>query len=291
MGKYRTGFRETKMHHLEKRLEGGASLFELLLGITLFALVSFLILNELARGSKIHAKLTQHYERSINESHIKALVQRGLLEQSSQRFFYPKIHTSGHIKLLSGKRLPISAAQSPQNQSDAISFLKVRPDTIFKVTQTNPLTACVLSGASLQLAQYQSFLIVSSDGVSEAVGKARGSGPCRSFSLRLADGVFTEAKTVGDLSFARTIIPVERIYTLYMSRRGELRYVGHVGSKVIENQPVLKSTAPIKFELLHLNPHQPSELHATLTQGSRSRVLRWPFFTALTLHSDYAFSL
>lgn len=269
----------------------GASLFELLIGLTLFGLVSFLILNEIARGSQIHMKLTQQYELSIHESHMKALVQRGILEQSSQRLYFPKLHTSGHIKLLNGKRLPMSAAQSPQIQSDAISFLQIHPDTIFKVTQTNPLTACALSGASVQLDKYQSFLIISSDGVSEAVGKARGNGPCRSFSIRLTDGIFTEAKTVGDLSFGRAIIPVERIYTLYMSRRGELRYVGHLGSKIIENQPVLKSTAPIKFELLHLNPHQPSELHATLTQGSRSRALRWPFFTALTLHSEYAFSL
>lgn len=265
--------------------QDGASLLELLISMSLTLVISTSVLG--ITNQFVHRAAADRYSALafFAERKLTALIRLGITQQASHRLFAPRIHQSGKITLGSGKLLRLAGPHAPFHLSDAISFMQLRiADSFWIHNAASGLYACARFNPHAQLKDIRSFLVISSDGLAEAIGKATGNGRCRHFSLRLSDGIFFDADKIKSISFARVIIPIERTTTLYLDKHQELRYLSTAGTKIIENQPISKGL--LQFKLSYKSPtiQEPATILLMLQSKQRQRQLELPLTTSPINH-------
>jgi hypothetical protein len=67
----------------------------------------------------------------------------------------------------------------------------------------------------------------------------------------------------------RYLVPIRRIYTLYRSQTGALRYLGHAGTAMLENQPISNKLPDWNF-MLNRNSNGQISLLVKFQHSSKS---------------------
>lgn len=171
----------------------------------------------------------------------------------------PRIHKGGNIRSTDGQANPVlkgTAAMRPIADSDAITYLRLNISQTLEVlslsAQSSSVYVCTRYSGTFNSAMYKSYLLLSPAGFHESSGKisnvtlANGK-YCCDIRLKPVHSMIGQNLLNLDLNLTRFIIPIERIYTIYIDRKGNLRHLGHTGLSNIENQPILERSSEIKI--------------------------------------------
>jgi len=180
----------------------------------------------------------------------------------------PRIQKFGKITLADGSLNPVSLRSDnlkPSIHSDAITSVKISAlNTLWIVDRdlsTNPLLYYVCpsfpAAFSKDIAiEADEFIGIGTDSFVELQGSAlewpeKKDKDCLILSLSAVTGMISNLPDPDELPFIASIIPTQKIYTLYVDSKRRLRYLGHQGNRNIENQPLLDG--PLELSLRFSN--------------------------------------
>lgn len=145
-----------------------------------------------------------------------------------------KIITSGEIKLLE--------SQSVQLIKNPLQPLKFLTCPTFEFKPLKPLSS------------YKSFLGLTPEGMCELTGsstvwKIENHKTCWELQLEKVSSMWIPSEPSDACWNVTKIIPIDRIYSIYLSNQGDVRYLGHLGGQNIENQPILSGVDRLDIDL------------------------------------------
>lgn len=219
-------------------------LVELLISSVVFGSMLFHV------GSLFHAtKLAdKRADNSINEARLYRRLSSVMEDLDTHRFDIPPvIHFNGGIRLRNGAIHPLSNAKGPLRPlpgSDAISSLTLFTPGALIVKNRFPgavINICRTPTLKVAADKVRSYIAIGIDGIFQATVTRlpilRASA-CVNSSLSSIPSLFFSDRKSTELADIRLLIPVLREYTLFIDSQHQLRYAAHVGSTVIENQPI-----------------------------------------------------
>lgn len=164
------------------------------------------------------------------------------------------ITPGNNLTLAHGMRHPVAAmtgTSAPRLDSDVLSFIDL--DNTFRglvrssrVSSTSAeLEVCGLNSIPSPTS-HRSYLLLSVSGAHQLSGDLRPT----SRGCALLAGSFV-AGLVGSRSEIPSsfsgFVPIEREYSLYVDRSGNVRLVAHVGARIVENQPMVRGIYSIRL--------------------------------------------
>ncbi|MCO6430703.1 MAG: hypothetical protein J5J00_07560 [Deltaproteobacteria bacterium] len=159
----------------------------------------------------------------------------------------PRIH-SGVLTTFDGTPVRISGAEElqPDTASTAVTYASFDFRRIQRVKERRVEQSLVHLSVCPRYTHtpsaFDSFLVISPNGMVEllAPGDKRSalSGECEQLSLRIPEQSMLAGQRPELSNFALALLPIRSIYTIYLDSDGNLRYAGHLGGAVIENQPI-----------------------------------------------------
>lgn len=163
----------------------------------------------------------------------------------------PRVHSLGRITFTDGT--PISIKHFPLSEdSTAVSGIQldIRGTHVTRsaMDDGSALVVCPRFGATLPFENPRSYLGISPDGIKEVIGDLNrdeyGQG-CRLLRIKESKSIIVPNSPKIAPGTFRTIIPIVRIYSIIVTKDGELRYLSHRGEAIIENQPIRKGIKAI----------------------------------------------
>lgn len=217
----------------------------------------------------------------------------------------PRVHKGGRITLTNGQPNTIASHLSlkPSHLSDAISYLDAEPLSMLEILSASEepehlsFYACNRFSGIFDKKDYNTYLLLTAEHFYEATGDVseviqQEEKACISIRLSPTESMIAGTPTEFNILFARYILPVRAVYTIYRDETGYLRYLGHAGTLNIENQPVVDLPMDIAID-----PPAPAEtgtyiLNITTISSSTNRrdfniynfLKRRPY---LNLHLNY----
>lgn len=182
----------------------------------------------------------------------------------------PRVHPVGSLFFGDGTTNPLMQKHGPlalQKQSTALTAVALASWFQFTVLEVKEIAGMVAlyacpSGTVLPDAahgfdgsKFKSFLGIAADGMHELVGtfsfwKPSVQGSCRIFQIKTPPrSMLANTLPPEGAATIRKIIPIDALYTLYLDTQGAYRYLGHVGEKNVENQPLFRSAQSIHCAL------------------------------------------
>lgn len=235
----------------------GYTLIELLWALALSSLFGVVGIAAFARWTKALHVVAQQQEgyRATLKAH--ALLESALYSTDHSRLPFTILRTPGNaLRLPNGAEHPVSALRGtsqPRADSDIISIVDISPTLIGEVQTASAsgsgvfLEACGLMSA-VRDNDYKSVIVMTLDGPYQAVGKVTNtSRGCVSFSGVIVAGIVSGSQEI--LAPPLRLLIVQREFSLLVDRSGELRFVSHTGSRILENQPVTRG-----YRSIHLEP-------------------------------------
>jgi hypothetical protein len=169
------------------------------------------------------------------------------------------LHQNGQIKLKDSELNRVHYGNPklrPKADSVAITNVNLAVHEILDIQNCNKVGNLYEGEACLRftnsLSDYSSFLLLSLDGLQEAVGEVSGRTNCRKFSVNTAKSMLFEIITSQSKCNLISIVPIKAIQTLYLSETGDFRLIGHRHDQNIENQPVTNPHPELKISLNQL---------------------------------------
>jgi hypothetical protein len=157
------------------------------------------------------------------------------------------ITSGGSLTLTNGGRHPVATiggTSAPRVDSDILSFIELANlhrglVRSFKITGMSAVVeACGLSSAP-RPNSYRSYLLLSVSGPLQVAGDlAAVSKSCVRLSGTILAGLISNRAEV-PLSVS-TFVPIEREYSIFVDRSSNLRLASHVGTRLVENQPIAR---------------------------------------------------
>lgn len=227
----------------------GFSLLECLVALAITGLITLISAQLVARLTNVFARGLSQLEQRATA--IKtALILTGVVA-TSERSHIPELLTitSGSSLLLShGGKHPVaglSGTSQPRPESDIISAIEVDPRYRARVTSSSfsgtdmvRIEACELA-SRFATARFRSYLTLGTQGLCQFTGEARASGiGCVTIDARALSGLIRN--TPCPRASLLELLPIEREFSVFVDRTGELRLVSHVGTRIIENQPIAR---------------------------------------------------
>jgi hypothetical protein len=189
------------------------------------------------------------------------------------------VHPPGRVVLSSGELHPVSGRTddlAPHQNSSPLSYMELAPDAALRVLSRTSATtphetfACTFSQ---QVAPMRSTLYLGILQGESVILRANRSPRAESGCLHLSlQPVHSPALTSHHLSITtltRVLIPIKRIYTLYLDRMRTLRVISHRSAQDSSPQPVITNLPAFTFLL---QPHPESgnmELRAELLRNRK----------------------
>jgi hypothetical protein len=238
----------------------GTFLLELVLSMTILSCISLGIAFSITHIARIAAVLTLLQQKSYGTAISLALLQSGIQQIDFHTIpLFPRIH---HKKITFADSTSLGPSIKDFDiDSDAITFFEVNPNSTMVVDNLDSSLSC----AKLPLTnlEFRSVLAFSLSEITEfeVVSIKQISDLC--YAIQLKKPLYSMIKINGienqkiPTHIVKKIVPLKRIYTLLRSSKGELRYVSHVGHRVIENQPLARRFSQLK---LSSNIHSSSEI-------------------------------
>lgn len=163
----------------------------------------------------------------------------------------------------------------PRSESTILSVVEVEPRYRGRVVRTS------FSGTTISLeicggveqptsAIFRSHIAVGLHGPCQLTGQIeRRSSHCFTLSGQAVAGLISESCPAHSLL---EYLPVLRELSIYIDRTGELRLISHVGSRILENQPIARGLRSLDITQLAVGSHKNLyriDVHATSTRSHR----------------------
>lgn len=260
------------------RADAGSSLLETVVSLLIGLPLLIALLRTVTVGTDLYL-LTTARRVEIESLHtVKSLVGAAVEHTASHRLpVLPRIHPPGRLTYFDGTPHPLSNHPTfrPDNESTALSALELNFEASLGVMGLLPAGArrvCPRWGTKPPT-DTRLFLALSIDGVTPVESAlSRLSEDSRCFSLVPNPVMSTVLSSRPEVaSFATVFVPVIREYTLYLTARGELRYLGHRGTITTENQPILRDLHHLSITERSAPPPLPPVYNATLVFPSGRR--------------------
>ena len=212
------------------------------------------------------------------------------LDQHTLRIL-PVIHKNGLLKYVNGRRVRLGNSSSvvrPLQNSDAITYASIDLNAMQEVItwqNTNnslKIFSCSRFNGALVRDKHRSVLGLGVSGFTELVVNWKKSGTsnanpnrtCFELTLIPQDSMISSN---GHNSKEKLyyLVPVNELYTYYVDRQRQLRFLSHSGSRNIENQPIARKFNRLNFQFRAYNADiyclQASLLKANETSTSISK--------------------
>lgn len=226
----------------------GYSLVECVVGIALSGLVSIILARSVltsreslsAQSSAIEQRISMTKAALVTHAALGALERAripGLVSISNGNAPATRV---GSPHPVSG----LSITSRPRPDSDILSFLTIDPRYRGRITKSEwngtslSIEACELPELP-RADQFRSFLAFGLHGGCQFVGTpVHITSRCISLSGTMIRGVVNDAPCPA--ASLLELLPISREFSLFIDRSGELRLVSHVGTRIIENQPIVR---------------------------------------------------
>ena len=238
----------------------GFSTLSLLIGLAICA--SIMLVASAAILSQLRS-LTSARAEHINVTRTDTI--SSLLEgvmhdlDSTTLAIAPRVHIGGRITNFDGTPNAINLRTdtlSPASDSDALSVYSLLTAQTLDIERidagSDSVRACSRYSENLSLDPLRTVLALSAHAIWEfkvITKKPRRAAKCVVLKLAATKSMLLPDSTQADLRWVRTIIPITRVYTIYLDQNGTLRYLGHSGISNIENQPIVTRLLGLKLAL------------------------------------------
>lgn len=230
-------------------LERGALALDALWGLLLgsFALVSCACL--CSRVSSAAAEITREVNGRLAAAKTIAVVTGALFSLDRNRQPFAAQVTSGiELRLPNGLRHPlasISTTSGPRAESDIITVIDL--DNRYR----GAITTSTISGASIEATicglssripstAFKSYLIYTIEGARQVVGEVIAiDSSCARLRASSIQGVISAEAAFP--SQPLIFVPIDREYSIFVDRAGNLRLASHTGNIILENQPITRN--------------------------------------------------
>jgi hypothetical protein len=224
------------------------------LGIASITVTALLTL--LTNISRVALRISQAHHDVIATTKAYAALSSALRTRERCRLaFAVQSHDGDDTQLTYGGEHPLSrltGASAPRRDSDILSVIDVAQRCRGNVTQAMirdssiSATVCGLT-CRIRPDEFKSYLLYAIDGVRQIVGEVTPVSPaCAEIQGTIVTGLVTQQRsfTSSPLVFA----PVDREYSLFVDGAGTFRIASHVGTRVLENQPITHGLKGFKIE-------------------------------------------
>ena len=195
---------------------------------------------------------------TAREVHLRELVDGIIRDTDSHRLsILPIIHRKGKIMFSDGTQneiSPPSSLNAPDRESDAISVLQLDSSTELRVRRVETgssfrFLVCPSTPRPDLRYEERGFIGIGVDSNAYLRGtlSSGGSGGCVYASVHQEANMFLSPVPEDLIRGVRLLIPIVREYTLYLSKKQELRYAGHEGPYNVENQPLCGPVKSMKL--------------------------------------------
>lgn len=237
--------------------DSGFSLAGLLLALSLTASAGLFLFRDAHHFIRQYIKLSEESSVIRHEIRIRRMITAAVADlDASPLPLMPIIHEKASIRFADGTANPVTfGGNAPHPDSNAVTIIS--PDSACSLRVLSVDTSS--SGFRyFACAQYRrpdaqsppaSFIGVSVDGLMYMAGGAAPI-PARPGCF-LAD--LNQSRNMAlppaefDAQTLRLLVPISREYTIYVSKNGDLRILGHRGAMNIENQPIMSGIGNILF--------------------------------------------
>lgn len=257
----------------------GSGMIELLIGIAIAIPLIIAALNSLKSAASSYNSLIKAASTMQAFGKLDAQLLT-LTKEYDQHLFKipPTIHRNGQIKFSSGQLNQVSQRTDslrPAKSSDAITHLDFHFKNKFKIRKIEHaghhlnLFCCPQFGPStIELPiDGGSYLIFTTERASEFVGTRTAWGPvsqkCFKITGNIVSGMISGTRPLEEPYFAISLIPIKRIYTIYIDSVGRLRFLGHRGALNTENQPLANGPISAKYNLKNWPSSDHTQIEAT----------------------------
>lgn len=238
----------------------GLSTLELMISILLGAVVLSIAGRTILELTQLWASVRLE-EQDLNAALRVQETLRGVIRDldASPLPIPPKIHQNGRLYLSDNSKNPVLGSRTaPDTNSDAVTSLELNLQAEFAIRSTKAasseteIIACPRFPSPASLPDSQTFLGLGVDGMLLLIGDSvaaptTGKG-CRKFMLNQQPTMSgSPISQVTNPLRVRNLIPVVRHYTIYVDSDHQLRFLGHRGTKNIENQPIIGGVKQLKL--------------------------------------------
>ncbi len=231
----------------------GFTLLECLVSCTLSCIIlstTLILTGTITRTTySLHQRARSERALIITQSHLES----ALLNLESHRLPVGWRVTHGcQIKLASGSLHPIAklkTTSAPRSDSDCLSVQMLLPSHLAEIQDvkyqngTWKILGCRSDKKERNYIEIRSHYAYGIEGLIQiAHGGSSLNTACYQVEGSKIDSLFTLSNNVRSL---QTVIPVAREFTLYVDKSSHLRYTSHVGSRLLENQPLVDGVRSI----------------------------------------------
>lgn len=262
----------------ERRLksENGLTLLELLAALVITAPALIALTGLLQRSGQGLLAIRKEAQSTHLLFHAQSVIEKIIEDSDTHRFFLlPRVHKHGRIQFSDGSLNPISMTRTssrPSAAADSVMGVALDTQGTMKVQSIKPSGTGVIIRACSRLAsasgqQVHSLIAVTVDGLVEVVSQKTTftlSSPCSTLKLFPSKSMLTKTSTITDLLLSQYLIPITKLYTLYIDRRENLRYLAHSGSRNIENQPIVGGVNALHLRASVIKPQRILRIEAHL---------------------------
>lgn len=272
----------------KKRSLRGATLLELILSLGILLILFSLGYETLREVLKLYTLSNEILKEERILSALESHLQQILDDSDSHPFSgLIKVHPSGRLELFN--KAPYSLKNTPKYLPDkdsngiSVAALNLRATLVVHEILSSSFQSVTLKvcarypNESVDLPpvnQRASYLAFTTFGIYEFQGERTNMSPidkCTILRLVRTEGVLTPLAEVEELLAIRLVVPVTRLYTIYLTEEKEVRFLGHRGDEIIENQPLF-TVRDLDVLKIHLRErHNLSTLHLNLQTKKRER--------------------
>ncbi len=225
--------------------ERGFSLIECLSVLCVVALIGAGISSFTGSSIQLFRDLSEELEGKIAARMAHGALQMGVRAHERGRFEFGVTIVRGDHLASQHPLSSLNSSSAPQPDSDVASFIELSPPYRAAVSKSSfqdteiSLEACGINALSIP-STFKSYVAIGVSGALQIVGTIRAISPsCIELTGQAIRGLVSSTTLPAPAALLE-FAPVAREYSIFIDRSGQLRLASHVGSRILENQPLAR---------------------------------------------------
>lgn len=226
----------------------------------LISVLAALLVTNAHHNLRAFMRIHEDVRENAQKVQARELIDGIAEDMDSHRFaVFPVIHHEGRIAYADGTQNSLASsasANAPDSSSDAITSFACEGTQVLRVLNAGDdggvftFFTCSFYEPPSDSGEEKGFIGASADSLIYLLGTIHNSSQhgCQTAVLRQSKNMIMPERDYKDPLGVRILVPIQREYTIYLSKKGELRYAGHRGAENIENQPLFGPIEKLTFE-------------------------------------------